>query len=226
MTESSPDRLRSLLREYSVQYGHLPHCDIQTGRTGYHGEADTCTCGLADALEAAVPAGRMPMKNMTGEQLAVLADDIADMAQEFIDARDAKSLLNMATNLAGMIRLHVPEAAVRLPQPQEEKEDQTRVGPSAPRVVPTGSTAEKPTGEVTAAERAEQIAWLVALGSTPPQWWTGRGDEWTADVDGTRLHRARCAIRFARREDAERAIGWLLDKTLARGCKAEEHLWL
>lgn len=49
---------------------------------------------------------------MTAEQLAVLADDIADMSQEFIDARDANSLRNMATNLAGMIRLHVQDAAL------------------------------------------------------------------------------------------------------------------
>lgn len=44
---------------------------------------------------------------MTKEQLALLADDIADMAQEFIDARDVQSLRNMARNLAKMIRLHV-----------------------------------------------------------------------------------------------------------------------
>ena len=48
----------------------------------------------------------MSQRPMTREQLAVLADDIADMAQEFIDARDAKSLRNMARNLAGMIREH------------------------------------------------------------------------------------------------------------------------
>ena len=45
---------------------------------------------------------------MTAEQLAVLADDIADMADCFIQGRDAKSLRNMATNLARMIRIHVP----------------------------------------------------------------------------------------------------------------------
>jgi hypothetical protein len=48
------------------------------------------------------------MEPMTAEQLAMLADDIADMAQEFIDANDAKSLRTMATNLAQMIRRHVP----------------------------------------------------------------------------------------------------------------------
>jgi len=72
----------------------------------------------------------------------------------------------------------------------------------------------------------EHVAWLVALGSSPPQWWTGRGNEFTDSVDGTVAHPARCAIRFARREDAERAIGWLIDQKIVLGCKAEEHLWL
>lgn len=103
---------------------------------------------------------------------------------------------------------------------------QARVEPPTPCVETAGSTAEKQPGAVTAAERTEQTAWLVALGSMPPTWWTGRGDEWTPDVGGTKLHPAQCAIRFARREDAERAIGWLIEKTLARGCKAEEHIWL
>lgn len=47
---------------------------------------------------------------MTAEQLAVIADDIADMAQDFINARDIKSLKNMATNLANMIRIHVKDS--------------------------------------------------------------------------------------------------------------------
>lgn len=47
---------------------------------------------------------------MTAEQLAVLADDIADMAMEFIITRDVRSLRNMATNLANMIRLHVKDS--------------------------------------------------------------------------------------------------------------------
>jgi hypothetical protein len=72
----------------------------------------------------------------------------------------------------------------------------------------------------------EQIAWLVALGSSTPQWWTGRGDVWTDAVDGTQRNPARCAIRFARKEDAERAIGWLVKEGTRDGCKAEEHLWL
>lgn len=48
-------------------------------------------------------------QRMTKEQLAVLADDIASMAQEFIDTKDVKSLRNMASNLANMIRIHWPE---------------------------------------------------------------------------------------------------------------------
>jgi len=62
----------------------------------------------------------MASEKMTAEQLAVLADDIADMAADFVNACDAKSLKNMATNLAGMIRLHVPQpaaAAVRASAP-------------------------------------------------------------------------------------------------------------
>lgn len=50
----------------------------------------------------------MEKSRMTSEQLAVLADDIADMAQCFIDSRDAKSLKTMAENLAHMIRIHFP----------------------------------------------------------------------------------------------------------------------
>lgn len=45
-------------------------------------------------------------KFMTPEELAVLADDIADMSKEFIDSKDHQSLKNMATNLANMIRIH------------------------------------------------------------------------------------------------------------------------
>ncbi len=74
--------------------------------------------------------------------------------------------------------------------------------------------------------REETTAWLVALGSSTPQWWTGRGDEWTTDVDGTKLNPSKCAMRFARREDAERAIGWLVKEGTRDGCKAEEHIWL
>ena len=55
-------------------------------------------------------AARLPM---TAEQLAVLADDIADMAECFVDARDAKSLRNSASNLANLIRIHVTAASNR-----------------------------------------------------------------------------------------------------------------
>ncbi len=75
-------------------------------------------------------------------------------------------------------------------------------------------------------EKRESVAWLVALGSSPPQWWTGRGHEFTSDVDGTRLNPANCAIRFARKEDADRAIGWLIKEGTRDGCKSEEHIWL
>lgn len=53
-------------------------------------------------------------KPMTAEQLAVIADDIADMANDFIVADDAKSLRNMASNLANMIRIHDGEKERRL----------------------------------------------------------------------------------------------------------------
>jgi len=43
---------------------------------------------------------------MTVRQLAILADDIASMAQEFIITKDVNSLKNMTTNLANMIRIH------------------------------------------------------------------------------------------------------------------------
>ena len=73
----------------------------------------------------------------------------------------------------------------------------------------------------------EKTAWLVALGSSPPRWWTGRGpNQWTDYVDGSTRFPADHAMRFARREDAERAIGWLVKEGVRDGCKAEEHLWL
>ncbi len=77
---------------------------------------------------------------------------------------------------------------------------------------------------------ADDMGWLVELGCSPPRWWTGRGDEWTLHVDGTPCscsgpHGADSAIRFARREDAERAIGWLVKEGTRDGCKATEHMW-
>ncbi len=50
------------------------------------------------------------VKRMTVEELAVLADDIADMAWAYVDAKDAKSLHNAAKNLANMIRIHVKDS--------------------------------------------------------------------------------------------------------------------
>lgn len=70
----------------------------------------------------------------------------------------------------------------------------------------------------------QETAWLI--GRVGPQWWTGRmGDEWTDAVDGTTLNPTKAAIRFARREDAERAIGWLVPKEHREFCQAEEHIW-
>ncbi len=80
--------------------------------------------------------------------------------------------------------------------------------------------AASPTSD--AAPPAE-IAWLI--GRVGPQWWTGRGDEWTVSVDGTTLNPTLCAIRFANRESAERAIGYLIPKEHREFCQAEEHIW-
>jgi hypothetical protein len=61
-------------------------------------------------------------------------------------------------------------------------------------------------------------AWLVELGSDPPQWFEGRSeDNFVTDANE--------AMRFARREDAQRAIGWLVAPGVRRGCKATEHMW-
>ncbi len=77
------------------------------------------------------------------------------------------------------------------------------------------------------AKAQEEKAWLVEIQpSGGPQWWTGRGDEWTPYVDGSQRNPTLSAMRFAREEDANRAIGWLVDKGVARGAKATEHIWL
>lgn len=44
---------------------------------------------------------------MSAENLAVIADDIAELAQFAVQSRDYKSIENMANNLATMIRIHV-----------------------------------------------------------------------------------------------------------------------
>lgn len=65
---------------------------------------------------------------------------------------------------------------------------------------------------------SEQFAWLIELGSMPPQWFTGRfSQDFTTDAND--------AIRFAREEDARRAIFYMVDPNVARGCKAVEHGW-
>lgn len=65
---------------------------------------------------------------------------------------------------------------------------------------------------------AEQIGWLVELGCSPPMWWTGRSHTPFSP-------NANAAIRFARREDAECAIAYLVKEGTRDGCKATEHLW-
>jgi hypothetical protein len=58
--------------------------------------------------------------------------------------------------------------------------------------------------------------WLIELGSDPPRWWQGRGSSLFT-------HDAFEAMRFARAEDAQRAIAWLVEKGVHEGCKAVEH---
>jgi hypothetical protein len=65
------------------------------------------------------------------------------------------------------------------------------------------------------------VAWIVEFGSNPPKWWTGRPKN-----GGTLTYDVRCAMRFARREDAEGPIGHLLQDGYAEGCKAVEHMWV
>lgn len=60
-----------------------------------------------DKGKAIIPDEVEDIRKMSKEALAVLADDIADMAEAICMTRDVKSLRNMATNLAGMIRIHV-----------------------------------------------------------------------------------------------------------------------
>lgn len=62
------------------------------------------------------------------------------------------------------------------------------------------------------------LAWLIELGSLPPQWFTGRAaGGFTTDAND--------AIRFAREEDARRAMFYVVDPMVARGCKIVEHGW-
>ena len=73
---------------------------------------------------------------------------------------------------------------------------------------------------------SEEIGWLVELGSSPPRWWEGRPTSILGMRSGNEFtFVAADALRFARREDAERAIGWLVEKGTRDGCKAVEHLW-
>lgn len=71
----------------------------------------------------------------------------------------------------------------------------------------------------------EERAWLVELqtaGSATARWWTG------ARWKGVMLFEpdANKAIRFARRCDAEQAIGWLVSEGTKDGITATEHIWM
>lgn len=66
---------------------------------------------------------------------------------------------------------------------------------------------------------SEQFGWLVELGCSPPKWWAGQNPYYfTTDANE--------AMRFSRREDAERAIGWLVAPGWREGCRALEHGWM
>lgn len=63
-----------------------------------------------------------------------------------------------------------------------------------------------------------ELAWLVELGSNPPQWWTGKSPQLF-----TSNHLE--AIRFTRFEDAERAIHYMVKEGTRDGCKSVQHSW-
>lgn len=50
-----------------------------------------------------------PTIKMTGEQIAVLADDLADMIKYIVQTRDIRTGENMARNIASMIRAQWPK---------------------------------------------------------------------------------------------------------------------
>ncbi len=119
--ETAQPALAFLAKQLRIHgYKALP-CQVcrREGSIGIHALNEA----LQQILEAsAAPAVSEPSaqeRRMGPEQLAVLADDIADMAGDFIQARDVTSLRNTATNLAGMIRIHVPALAAS-PAPVSE----------------------------------------------------------------------------------------------------------
>jgi hypothetical protein len=74
-----------------------------------------------------------------------------------------------------------------------------------------------------AREAAEKIetnsAWLIECGDghPPTTYWTGKGiDAWSLRVDD--------AMRFERREDAERALHWIVPPR--HNTHSAEHVWL
>ncbi len=65
-----------------------------------------------------------------------------------------------------------------------------------------------------------QVAWVIETGAGT--YWAGREhDDFTEDHND--------AVRFARRDDAERVRCWLIqsrNKSLSLACRASEHVWI
>lgn len=73
-----------------------------------------------------------------------------------------------------------------------------------------------------------ESAWLIELPNgygSFPTWWDGRGDD-------TFTHKSTDAVRFARREDAERVLEWIVFRSPHRNSRdrsdaiVTEHIWL
>ena len=62
------------------------------------------------------------------------------------------------------------------------------------------------------------VAWLIELNASIPTYWDGRGNE-------TFHYNHNEAIRFARQEDAERVLLWIIHAKLRAECKVVEHAW-
>ncbi len=83
------------------------------------------------------------------------------------------------------------------------------------RIRAEAHAAGRAAGRAAGLREAGESGWLVELGSDPPRWWDGRSRLFTSDAFD--------AIRFARAEDAQRAIAWLVEKGVHEGCKAVQH---
>ena len=60
-----------------------------------------------------------------------------------------------------------------------------------------------------------ESGWLIEFTGGAPSWWDGRGPD-------TGMFDANEAVRFARREDAERVLYWIVTR---RPAIVTEHLW-